>query len=65
MGETDVKEDLDHGRKDQFALNDEVFGLRWLPSEEAVTGVPAVFGLDGFLDNEGRLIWTFPSRACP
>jgi hypothetical protein len=65
LDESDIEEELELWGEDQFALDDEVLGLRWLPSGEALTVVPAVFGLDGCFDNDGRLVWTFPAPAHP
>lgn len=65
MEESDIEEELELWGKDQFALGDQVLGLSWLTSEEALAVVPAVFGLDGCFDNDGRPMWTFPTPADP
>ena len=45
----------------QFSLFDEVLEVTWLPTAEALSAAPPVFGLEGCLDNDDRLLWTHSS----
>jgi hypothetical protein len=55
-----LEHELEQWSQGKFALLGELLDMVWLSQEEALQLAPEVFGLSYCLDNDDRVIWSYP-----
>lgn len=60
----DLDRELDDWARGRFDLTGtETLDLVWSSEQESVERVPAIFGLEHCVDNDGHVSWSFPTPA--